>query len=206
MAEPLTLVAGLGNPGSRYDETRHNAGFWFVDEVAREYGGTFRLEARFSGEVATVSVGGHRVNLLKPTTFMNRSGQSVSALARYFKMGVEQILVVHDEIDLPPGVARVKTGGGPGGHNGLKDIISSLGNDRGFHRLRLGVGHPGQRDQVIDYVLNRPRAEERRAIDESMDAARGVFEQLVSGDLPRAMNVLHRRTPEAKPTAASNDG
>jgi PTH1 family peptidyl-tRNA hydrolase len=193
MTQPLALVAGLGNPGVRYDPTRHNAGFWFVDEVVRRHGGSFRLDTRFNGEVAQVEVGGTRLTLLKPATFMNRSGQSVATLARYFKLDVEQILIVHDEIDLPAGAARLKTGGGPGGHNGLKDIIAQLGNNRGFHRLRLGVGHPGERDQVIDYVLHRPRAEEQRQIEEAMADAMDVFELVAGGDMANAMQRLHTK-------------
>jgi PTH1 family peptidyl-tRNA hydrolase len=193
MTQPLALVAGLGNPGARYDPTRHNAGFWFVDEVVRRHGGSFRLDTRFNGEVAQVEVGGTRLTLLKPATFMNRSGQSVATLARYFKLDVEQILIVHDEIDLPAGAARLKTGGGPGGHNGLKDIIAQLGNNRGFHRLRLGVGHPGERDQVIDYVLHRPRAEEQRQIEEAMADAMDVFELVAGGDMANAMQRLHTK-------------
>lgn len=196
MADALALVVGLGNPGDRYDATRHNAGFWFVDEVARRWRGSFRAESRFHGEVAQVEVDGARLHLLKPATFMNRSGQAVAALARFYRYPPERILVVHDEIDLPPGVARLKTGGGPGGHNGLKDIIAALGNQRGFHRLRLGVGHPGQRDDVINYVLHRPGADERRAIDEAMDSALAQLPRIAGGDLARAMNELHRKKPD----------
>jgi peptidyl-tRNA hydrolase, PTH1 family len=202
MASPLALVAGLGNPGTKYDATRHNAGFWFLDEVARRNSGTFRAESRFNGDVTTVNVAGVRLVLVKPATFMNRSGQCVSALARYYKITPEQVLVVHDEIDLPAGTVRFKTGGGPGGHNGLKDIISHFGGDRGFHRLRLGVGHPGQREQVLDYVLKRPSVDDQIAIDVSMDVALGVFEDIARGEFPLAMNVMHTKSDSAAKPAA----
>ncbi|MBT6273030.1 MAG: aminoacyl-tRNA hydrolase [Chromatiales bacterium] len=205
MATPLALLVGLGNPGSKYDATRHNAGFWFLDRVAARSGGAFRPEAKFAGDVAQATIGGKQVRLLKPTTFMNRSGQSVAALARFYRVTPSEILVVHDEIDLEPGVARLKEGGGPGGHNGLKDIIAHLG-DKNFHRLRLGVGHPGQRDDVINYVLHRPGAEEQRAIDDSIDASLAQLESIVAGKFAVAMNELHRKAPAPEANkAASND-
>ena len=202
MTGPIALVAGLGNPGSKYDDTRHNAGFWFLDQVARRDGATFRGESRFLGDATEVHVGGARVRLLKPTTFMNRSGQSVAALMRFFKLSPEQLLVVHDELDLPPGVVRLKFGGGPGGHNGLKDIIAHVG-DRNFHRLRVGIGHPGQRQQVLNYVLNRPQADEQKLIDESLDDCLRFFDDMAKGDFERAMNHLHQR--KAPPAQAAAD-
>ena len=192
MSQAIKLVAGLGNPGERYEPTRHNAGFWFLDRVAARDGGRFRAESRFQGDTAEVQIRGHRVRLLKPTTHMNRSGISVAALARFYRIAPEEILVVHDEIDLPVGAARLKTGGGPGGHNGLKDIISHLG-DRGFHRLRLGVGHPGERSQVINYVLRRPGSAEQKLIDEAVDDSLREFDAIIEGELMVVMNRLHSR-------------
>ncbi|NKC16544.1 MAG: aminoacyl-tRNA hydrolase [Gammaproteobacteria bacterium] len=191
---PLALVAGLGNPGSRYQATRHNAGFWFVEQVAHKWGGSFRAEAKFAAEVADTHIEDQRLRLLKPITFVNKSGQAVAALARFYRLKPAQILIVHDEIDLKPGVARLKLGGGPGGHNGLKDIIAHLG-DRNFHRLRLGIGHPGQREEVVHFVLNRPSAGESKAIDEAIDAALADFAKIVAGDMAGAMNRLHRTQP-----------
>ena len=185
----IELVVGLGNPGPRYDQTRHNAGFWFVDALAREAGCTLRKEARFHGELGRCRIG-NDVRLLKPDTFMNRSGQSVAAVARYFGVDVERILVVHDDLDLAPGVVRLKRGGGHGGHNGLRDLIAHLGS-RAFLRLRLGIGHPGHRDEVVDYVLSRPRPEEREAIETGIRRALEVMPLVVEGRLEAAMNVLH---------------
>ena len=146
----LKVIVGLGNPGAKYTETRHNAGFWFIEEVARKYSATFRPENKFHGEVAKISLQGKDIWLLKPATFMNRSGLAVKSLLSFYRISAEQLLVAHDEIDLPPGTAKLKTGGGHGGHNGLRDIISQLGTND-FHRLRIGVGHPGSKDQVVGY-------------------------------------------------------
>ena len=193
MASPLTLVAGLGNPGTRYDPTRHNAGFWFVDELARLHGGTFRSESRFSGDLATINIGGRKLVLLKPTTFMNRSGQSVAAVARYYKFPAEQVCIVHDELDLDAGTVRFKTGGGAGGHNGIKDVISHFSGNKNFHRLRLGIGHPGDRGKVLEYVLKAPSVDDRRAIEDGVDLSLRVFDDLARGEFMLAMNVLHQR-------------
>jgi len=188
----IALIVGLGNPGERYAQTRHNAGFWFVDELARRYGATLRSESTFHGDVGRITVEGRDCYLLKPATFMNRSGRAVVALANFYKLGAGQILVAHDEIDLPPGTVKLKFGGGHGGHNGLRDIIQ-MGGSREFWRLRLGVGHPGHRDQVTDYVLGRAGAAEQRAIDEAVDAAADQVVQLLHGEFERAMQVLHSR-------------
>ncbi len=185
----IQVIAGLGNPGIRYDQTRHNAGSWFVDELARQHGGAFRAERRFQGEVARIRIGPGEVWLLKPTTFMNHSGQAIGALVNFYKVPVEDVLVVHDDIDLPPGTVRLKRGGGHGGHNGLRDIIAHLGRD--FWRLRIGVGHPGHRDEVIDYVLSRPPPEEARLIHAALESALPVIPVLVSGETERAMHLLH---------------
>lgn len=188
-AQPLRAIVGLGNPGAQYEQTLHNAGFWFVDQLARRYGGQFRPEAKFFGEICRVQIGDQDVWLLKPGTFMNRSGRAVSALLNFYKISMAEMLVVHDEIDLPPGDTRLKVGGGHGGHNGLRDIIPAVGKD--FTRLRVGVGHPGHKDKVADYVLGRASRAAQEAIEASLDRAEGVIEDVVAGDLARAMNVLH---------------
>lgn len=196
MQAPVELIAGLGNPGDKYVHTRHNAGFWLLDALARRLGAEFVPEARFSGDTASGQFDGNRLRLIKPTTFMNRSGQAVGALARYFRIPPERVLVVHDELDLPPGVARIKRGGGHGGHNGLRDIIAAFGGDAGFLRLRLGIGHPGQADQVVDYVLRSPPAAERELIVEAIDRALAVLPQVVAGDTEKAMHRLHSAASE----------
>jgi PTH1 family peptidyl-tRNA hydrolase len=188
-AQPIRAIVGLGNPGGQYADTRHNAGFWFVDRVAHRYGGEFRGEAKFFGEACKVRIGSEDVWLLKPATFMNRSGRAVSALLNFYKIGVAELLVVHDEIDLSPGDIRLKVGGGHGGHNGLRDVIPAVGKE--FVRLRVGVGHPGHRDRVADYVLGRASRDEQAAIDDSLDRAETVIEDVVAGDLAQAMNRLH---------------
>ncbi len=186
----VKAIVGLGNPGTKYDATRHNAGFWFVEEVARCYGGQFRPEAKFHGELARVQVAGEDVWLLKPATYMNRSGLAVQALARFYKLAPETILVAHDELDLPVGSVRLKRGGGHGGHNGLKDLIKALGS-RDFGRLRIGIDHPGDRNQVVDYVLKAPGKTERAAIDQAIDEATRWLPEIVSGNWAAAMNHLH---------------
>ncbi len=183
---------GLGNPGPRYLRTRHNAGFWFVDALAARAGGTFRAAGRFLGEVCEVGSGPQLVRLLKPTTYMNLSGQSVAALSRYYRYAPEEILVAHDEIDLPPGVVRLKSGGGLAGHKGLQDIAAHLG-DRGFIRLRIGVGRPPQGGEGVDHVLARPTAEEEALIMRAIDDVLELMPHIMEGDLERAMNVLHQR-------------
>lgn len=192
MSAVVALIVGLGNPGSQYEETRHNAGFWFVEQVARQQGEQFRLESKFHAEIAKVVIGAKQVWLLKPNTFMNRSGQSVAALARFYKIPLENVLVAHDELDLDPGTARLKQGGGHGGHNGLRDIVAQMGG-KDFMRLRIGIGHPGNSKQVSNFVLSRAGATEQRAIDESIDKAVAVLPQIVSGEFQKAMNELHTR-------------
>lgn len=190
MSAAVALIVGLGNPGSQYEETRHNAGFWFVEQIARQQGEQFRLENKFHAEIAKVVIGANQVWLLKPNTFMNRSGQSVAALARFYKIPLENILVVHDELDLDPGTARLKQGGGHGGHNGLRDIVAQMGG-KDFMRLRIGIGHPGNSKQVSNYVLSRATADEQRFIEESIGDALKVLPQVVSGEFQKAMNDLH---------------
>jgi len=187
----IDLIVGLGNPGAEYEPTRHNAGFWFVEEIARLKGAHFRPETKFSGQVCKVHLEGRDIWLLKPNTFMNRSGQAVQQLASFYKIPVENILVAHDEIDLDPGTTRLKSSGGHGGHNGLRDIIAHMGKD--FHRLRIGVGHPGSKDQVVDFVLHRASKEEQAAIDESMDDALRALPLLLEGSWEKAVNRLHSK-------------
>ena len=184
---------GLGNPGPGYQETRHNAGFWLLDELARRHGGRFRQESRFHGETARLEIDGRGFWLLKPLTFMNRSGASVAAFARFYRLPAQTILVVHDEVDLPVGAVRFKRSGGHGGHNGLRDLHAQLGSDE-YRRLRLGIGHPGSARAVVEYVLSRPSAEDRRLITEAIDDVLEQLPQLVAGDYARAMNALHSRS------------
>jgi PTH1 family peptidyl-tRNA hydrolase len=187
----LRIVVGLGNPGAEHQLTRHNAGFWCVDVLARRHGGEFRDYRKFSGETARIKLAGHELVLLKPTTYMNRSGLSIRQLSDFFKVPAAEVLVVHDEMDLPIGCARLKFGGGHGGHNGLRDTIAHIGE--GFWRLRIGVGHPGNKAEVIDYVLTRPpRAEEDLILDTVADAADSLPIILEQG-AERAMTKLHSR-------------
>lgn len=188
---PIRLLVGLGNPGPDYADTRHNAGFWLVDAFARAHHAELRPERRFHGRVARLRVDGREVWLMEPETYMNASGQAVQALAAYYRLAPGEILVVHDELDLPPGTARLKRGGGAGGHNGLKDIIARLGPE--FWRLRLGIGHPGQRDQVVDYVLRRPPREEAEQIGDAIDRSLKILPLVLAGDLETAMHRLHTR-------------
>jgi peptidyl-tRNA hydrolase len=189
----VKLIVGLGNPGAKYEQTRHNAGFWFVEEVARQFSAQFRPETKFLGEAARIQQNGMDFWLLKPTTFMNRSGQSIQALANFYKIEPESILVAHDELDLAPGVARLKKGGGHGGHNGLKDTIAALGTKE-FQRLRLGIGHPGDKSQVVDFVLKAPSKTEFQQIDDAIYQATRVLPDLLAGNVEKAMNQLHTET------------
>ncbi len=188
----LRLVVGLGNPGPQYERTRHNAGFWFLDDLVREHGGSLRGESRFGGEVGRIHVAGRDLWLLKPMGFMNRSGLPVARLAAFYKLPPESILVVHDELDLPPGTVRLKRAGGHGGHNGLRDIIRHLGSNA-FLRLRLGIGHPGDARAVIDYVLTRAPAAEQERIERGIHDALGEIPRIAAGELERAMHALHSR-------------
>jgi len=189
-AQAIRLIVGLGNPGPKYVDTRHNAGFWFIDAVARRHGASLRNEAKFHGHLGRADIDGFDVRLLQPMTFMNRSGQSVSAVAGYFDIAAEQILVVHDELDLPPGPVRLKQGGGHAGHNGLRDIMSALGS-RDFWRLRVGIDHPGDRNRVVDFVLDRPGKADFEAIGQALDDAESALGEILSGKFNRAMNRLH---------------
>ncbi len=201
-----SLVVGLGNPGREYEDTRHNVGFWFVDRLAARLGAAFAAEPRFAGELARIGA----LRLLKPSTYMNHSGQAVGAVARFFRIPTETILVVHDELDLPPGSLRLKFGGGHAGHNGLKDIQAHLGSS-GFWRLRIGIGHPGDKSRVASYVLHPPRAEEKALIDEALAKALDAWPLIADGKWSQAMQRLHaplRRTaasfvPSPRTPAAS---
>ena len=186
----LRLIVGLGNPGREYETTRHNIGFRWVDELARLQNLNFRSEAKFHGMAARGHLHGHEILLLKPQTFMNVSGRAVGALAQFYKIAPAEILVVHDELDLPPGVARLKLGGGHGGHNGLKDIIAHL-SSKDFWRLRLGIGHPGEGADVAGFVLNDPRREERELIEEAMQRSLDVAHLAIEGKTEAAMLKLH---------------
>lgn len=193
MSEPIRLIVGLGNPGADYDRTRHNAGFWLVDQLADDLRAPLSADKAFFGHVGKGRHGGAAILLLKPMTYMNRSGQAVSALARFYKLVPEQVLVVHDELDLMPGQAKIKQGGSHAGHNGLKDIQSALGSPQ-FWRLRLGIGHPrslGLAQQVIDFVLHPPRREEQDKIDDTLTRSRAVIPALLDGQFEQAMQQLH---------------
>lgn len=190
MSSRISLIVGLGNPGASHENTRHNAGFWFVDKLVREASGNFRSESKFHAEVCKAHLNGQQCWLCKPDTYMNRSGQAVAAIAKFYKIPLDEILIVYDEIDLPPGTVRLKKGGGHGGHNGMRDVISHLGS-KDFLRLRIGVGHPGHSDQVSDYVLGKPSKADRRLIDDTIDAGLAVMPLVVKGDIETAMQRLH---------------
>lgn len=194
----IRLLVGLGNPGPEYENTRHNAGFWFIDAVARQLKTRLAPERGYFGLVARVNLPAGPVWLLEPMTFMNLSGKSVAALARFFKIAPGEILVAHDELDLQPGQIKMKLGGSHAGHNGLKDIQAQLGS-ADFWRLRLGIGHPGVRAEVVDYVLRKPLAEQREAIDKGIEQGVAALDLLVVGDMERALMKVHAKPPRPKP-------
>ena len=187
----VQLIVGLGNPGPEYDQTRHNAGALFVERVAASQRANLSVDRKYFGLSGKFVHQGREVRLLIPTTYMNRSGQSVAALANFFKLKPEEILVAHDELDMPPGVAKLKQGGGHGGHNGLRDIIAQLGNQNNFHRLRLGIGHPGHASLVSGYVLGRAPRSEQELLEQSIDFALDVLPEILAGDWTVAMRKLH---------------
>lgn len=186
----IRLIVGLGNPGAQYADTRHNAGFWWIDQIVRREKATLRIENKFHGLVAKIRLLGQDIWLLEPQTYMNVSGRAVFALANFYKILSEEILVVHDELDLPPGIVKLKYGGGHGGHNGLKDITAQL-STANFWRIRLGIGHPGNKAQVIDFVLKPPQRAELELIEVASQQALDIVPQLVSGQFEQAMHRLH---------------
>lgn len=187
----IKLIVGLGNPGPQYESTRHNAGFWWVDQVCAETGSKLNLEAKFFGHAGKLN-GATEIWLLKPTTFMNASGRAVGAIAKFYKITPEQILVIHDELDLPPGTTKLKKGGGHGGHNGLKDIAAQLGTPD-FWRLRIGIGHPGEKSQVANFVLHAPTRDEQTVIEQNIDQSTTLLPLLLQGKFEEAMLKLHTK-------------
>jgi len=207
---PLRLIVGIGNPGSEYRATRHNAGAWFVERLAQAVGASLGMQAKFQALVASVRANdGIDRRLALPQTFVNRSGQAVSALARFYRIAPEEILIAHDELDLKPGAVKLKEGGGSAGHNGLKDIAASLGTPA-FWRLRIGIGHPREgalsEQEVADYVLHRPRLEEQQAIDDAIARALAIWPSLEVGDTERAMHLLHTVPKAPKAPQATEAG
>ena len=187
----IKLIVGLGNPGDKYADTRHNAGEWLIERLARRFNVSLNPESKFFGKTARTLVNGKEVLLLVPTTFMNLSGKAVGALASFYRIKPEEILVIHDELDLPPGIAKLKQGGGHGGHNGLKDIVAQLGNNNNFYRLRIGIGHPGHRDLVAGYVLNKPSPADRDALEKVLDEATDCVEMIFKDGMVKATNRLN---------------
>ena len=186
----IKLIVGLGNPGDKYTDTRHNAGEWLIERLARRFNVSLNPESKFFGKTARTLVNGKEVRLLVPTTFMNLSGKAVGALASFYRIKPEEILVIHDELDLLPGIAKLKQGGGHGGHNGLKDIVTQLGNNN-FYRLRIGIGHPGHRDLVAGYVLNKPSPADRNALEKVLDEATDCVEMIFKDGMVKATNRLN---------------
>ena len=187
----IKLIVGLGNPGDKYTDTRHNAGEWLIERLARRFNVSLNPESKFFGKTARTLVNGKEVRLLVPTTFMNLSGKAVGALASFYRIKPEEILVIHDELDLPPGTAKLKQGGGHGGHNGLKDIVAQLGNNNDFYRLRIGIGHPGHRDLVAGYVLNKPSPADRDVLEKVLDEATDCVEMIFKDGMVKATNRLN---------------
>lgn len=188
----IKLIVGLGNPTAEYEHTRHNAGFWFIDELAWQWKAQLKSEKKFHGDIARVAQPQGDVWLLKPDTYMNLSGKAVAALAQFYKIQPEEILVVHDELDIPCGQIRYKLGGGNGGHNGLKDIQAKLGTPN-FYRLRLGIGHPGDRNLVVGFVLSKPPASERQLIDNAIAKSLQAMPDIMAGDLEKTVRHLHSK-------------
>ena len=188
---PIQLIVGLGNPGDKYTRTRHNAGFWFVDQLAREYNVTFKNESKFKCEATSFEHAGHRVWIIKPATFMNLSGECLGPFAKYYQIASENVLVAHDELDLPPGTTRIKWGGGHGGHNGLRDIFKHYSKE--FWRLRIGVGHPGHKDKVLSFVMRPASSNEQTLIDDSLNLVMTSMQDVLEGDMEAAQRVLHQK-------------
>jgi peptidyl-tRNA hydrolase, PTH1 family len=197
--EAIKLIAGLGNPGTEYARTRHNAGFWFVEELARRHGATFRSEPRHKAEVARARIADTDLWLVKPMSFMNLSGDPTRSLATFYKVPVESLLVAYDELDFAPGTVRLKQGGGAAGHNGMRSMIAQMGD--AFWRLRIGIGHPGDRSRVLDYVLGRPAPDDARLIEDAIAAAADVVPVLLKDGAQIAMNRLHTQDSPGIPPA-----
>ena len=189
--EAIKLIVCLANPGPEYANTRHNAGAWYIEQLVNWHNPSLKPETKFFGQTARVNIEGSDVRILVPSTFMNRSGQAVAAMAKFYQIPAESILVVHDELDLDPGIAKFKQGGGHGGHNGLRDIISCLGNNKDFHRLRVGIGHPGHKDKVTGYVLGKAPSDQQNTMDGAIDEAVRSTSLIFSKDLNAAKNRLH---------------
>ena len=187
----LKLIVGLGNPGPSYSETRHNAGQWFVEELARQYSIPLKPESKFYGLYGEGFIANQKVRLLIPTTFMNKSGQAVAAVANFYKIDIDEVLVAHDELDFEPGLVKLKTGGGHGGHNGLRDIVSSSANQKGFHRLRIGIGHPGNANLVSAWVLKKASIADHQKIVNCVDESARYIGQMIKGEWAAVMNQLH---------------
>ncbi len=192
MDQGIQLIVGLGNPGNEYEQTRHNAGFWWVDEICRAHRVSMSGESKFFARAGRLREGSRECWLLQPMTFMNASGRAVAAIARFYRITPHRILVVHDELDLPPGVAKLKRGGGHGGHNGLKDISTQLGT-ADYWRLRIGIGHPGEKSEVVNYVLKPPMKEESELIDNNIDNSAKLLPMLLEGSFEAAMLKLHTK-------------
>ncbi|CAM2904930.1 aminoacyl-tRNA hydrolase [Vibrio rarus] len=191
MSQEIKLLVGLANPGPEYTRTRHNAGAWVVEELARIHNVTLKNEPKFFGLTGRITASNYDLRLLIPTTFMNLSGKSVAALAKFYQIKPEEIMLAHDELDLPPGVGKFKKGGGHGGHNGLKDTISKLGNNKEFYRLRIGIGHPGHKDRVAGYVLGKAPTKEQECLDAVVDESVRSLDILLKDGLTKAQNRLH---------------
>ena len=187
----IKLIVGLGNPGEKYADTRHNAGEWLIERLARTFNFSLNNEPKYFGKTARAFIAGKEVRFLVPTTFMNLSGKAVAALANFYRIQPEEILIAHDELDLPAGVAKIKQGGGHGGHNGLRDSIAQLGNNKNFYRLRIGIGHPGDKNLVSAYVLNKPSPADQKLIEQALDEAVVGVEILIKDGVEKAMNRLN---------------
>ena len=185
----IKLIVGLGNPGNEYKDTRHNTGFWFVDKISEQFGISLSHDKKFHGDVGRGTIFGQDVRLLKPDTFMNRSGLAVAPLAKFYNIAPNEILIAHDELDIAPGSIRLKTGGGHGGHNGLKDIVPHIGAD--FHRLRIGIGHPGHASKVSGWVLSKPSSDDGISIDKALDCALDNLDLIMAGDFDKARNAIN---------------
>ncbi|ABL02772.1 peptidyl-tRNA hydrolase [Candidatus Ruthia magnifica str. Cm (Calyptogena magnifica)] len=188
----IKLIVGLGNPGKDYQSNRHNAGFWLCEALAHLYAGNFKKETKFFGEVAQINISGRKVRLLKPTVFMNCSGQSIQSIVNFYQINTNEILIVHDELDIDPGIAKIKFDGGHGGHNGLRDTIQTLGT-KAFHRLRIGIGHPGDKSQVTNFVLHAPSKGELEKIQNSLNNSLQIIEDMINGNFDKAIKTLHTK-------------